>query len=108
IVTSFGRNISPEWIEGLLCEHRAIAQAMVYGDHAARLSALIVARGTNEAVAAAIAAVNAQLPEYARVARWRQVAPFTPANGLLTGNGRLRRPQISSVHLTPEVADAVL
>jgi long-subunit acyl-CoA synthetase (AMP-forming) len=108
IVTSFGRNISPEWIEGLLTERSAIAQVMVYGDHAAQLSALIVPRDTEGAVGAAIAAVNAQLPEYARVARWRLVAPFTPANALLTGNGRLRRKEISRRYLTPEVTDAVL
>jgi hypothetical protein len=86
----------------------AVAQAMVYGDHAAQLSALIVPRDTEGAVVAAIAAVNAELPQYARIARWRLVAPFTPANGMLTGNGRLSRAQISSRYLSPEVADAVL
>jgi long-subunit acyl-CoA synthetase (AMP-forming) len=108
IITSFGRNISPEWIEGLLTGQPAIAQAMVFGDDAAQLSALIVARGTEAAAVADIAAVNAQLPEYARVRGWFLVAPFTTANGLLTGNGRLRRQEIHRRYLTPETADAIL
>jgi long-subunit acyl-CoA synthetase (AMP-forming) len=108
IITSFGRNVSPEWIESLLLEQRAIAQAMVHGDGQARLSALLVPRDTEAAVAAAVAAVNATLPEYARVARWRHVAPFTLANGQLTGTGRLRRPQILSRYMSEESVDAVL
>jgi hypothetical protein len=36
--------------------------------------------------------VNRALPDYARVARWLPAdAPFAPANGLLTGTGRVRR-----------------
>jgi long-subunit acyl-CoA synthetase (AMP-forming) len=108
IITSFGRNISPEWIEGLLAEQPAIVQAMVHGDGAAELSALLVTREPEAGVQAAIAAVNAQLPEYARIRHWRLVPPFTPANGQLTGNGRLRRQEISRCHLIPEDADAVL
>jgi long-subunit acyl-CoA synthetase (AMP-forming) len=106
IVTSFGRNISPEWIESLLLEQPAIAQAMVYGDGAAHLSALLVPRGSASALGAAVAAVNEGLPEYARIAAWREVPPFTTANGQLTGNGRLRRAQIHQQ--IEEHADAVL
>jgi hypothetical protein len=47
------------------------------------------------AVAAAIAAANAVLPNYAQVRHWaRAPGPFTPADGTLTANGRLRRQQI--------------
>ena len=42
-------------------------------------------------VVALLAAVNAQLPDYARLAGWQAVPPFTPVNGLATGNGRLNR-----------------
>ena len=31
IITSFGRNISPEWVESALAQQPAIAQAMVWG-----------------------------------------------------------------------------
>jgi long-subunit acyl-CoA synthetase (AMP-forming) len=107
IVTSFGRNISPEWIEGLLTGQPAIAQAMVYGDDAAQLSALIVPGATEAEAVAAVAGVNAGLPEYARVREWSLVAPFTSANGLLTGNGRLRRQEIFRRYVNQEAADAV-
>lgn len=94
IVTSHGRNISPEWVEGALTATGAIAQAMVRGDGRARLDALIVPARPDADVAAAVAAANATLPAYARVEQWRVVPPFTPSAGLLTGNGRLRRAAI--------------
>ena len=44
------------------------------------------------ALAAAVRAANERLPDYARVAVWlRADAPFSPANGLATANGRARR-----------------
>lgn len=110
IITSFGRNVSPEWIESLLLGHGAIAQALVHGEGAASLSALIVPRGASATadIEAALAAVNASLPEYARIRQWRIARPFTPANGQLTGNGRLRRAQILAQYPMEESADAVL
>jgi len=42
-----------------------------------------------------IATANMRLPEYARVRRWAWApAKFTAEEGLLTGNGRLRRDAI--------------
>jgi long-subunit acyl-CoA synthetase (AMP-forming) len=108
IVTSFGRNVSPEWPESLLAQQPEIAQCMVYGDGLPLPEVLVVPRGPTAAVDAAIARVNAQLPDYARLARWRAVAPFTVADGLLTGNGRLRRAAIAHLYLSREAADAVL
>ncbi|MCT2398200.1 AMP-binding protein [Novosphingobium mangrovi (ex Huang et al. 2023)] len=99
IVTSFGRNISPEWVEAQLTAQPDIAQAMVHGDGLAAVEALLVPARADADLAAAVAAANAELPAYARVAGWREVAPFTPANGLLTGNGRLRRKAIEAAWL---------
>ncbi|WP_221795720.1 AMP-binding protein [Aquisediminimonas sediminicola] len=99
IITSFGRNISPEWVEGALLAQPGIAQAMVHGDHQSRLGALIVPANAGADVAAAVAAANAQLPAYAQVDHVRLVAPFTPMNGQLTGNGRLKRADIASCYL---------
>lgn len=96
IVTSFGRNISPEWVEAALLAQPAIAQAMVHGDGLPAPEALLVPASADADLAAAVAAANETLPTYARVAAWREVAPFTPANGLLTGNGRLRRKAIAA------------
>jgi acyl-CoA synthetase (AMP-forming)/AMP-acid ligase II len=98
IVTAFGRNVSPEWVETLLLDQPAIAQAMVRGDGAAELDALIVPAAAGADVGAAVAAANAGLPAYARIGAWRSVPPFTAAGGLLTGNGRLRRAAIDQAY----------
>jgi long-subunit acyl-CoA synthetase (AMP-forming) len=97
IVTGFGRNISPEWIEGELTALPEIAQAMVFGDAAPALSALIVAKTSSlvsDRIAGAISLANESLPDYARIKKWILVPPFTPQNGLLTENGRMRRGNI--------------
>lgn len=94
IVTGFGRNVSPEWIETMLKARSEIAQAMVYGDGEAALSALIVPSSLMADVAPAIAAVNAALPDYARLSEWRCTKPFLPVDGTLTANGRMRRCEI--------------
>ena len=101
IITSYGRNISPEWIERELTGQPVIRQALVHGDGAAGLSALIVPMGetvTDEMIAAAIAAANDRLPEYARLHHWRRTAPFTVQNGLATANGRMKRHAIHAAH----------
>lgn len=99
IVTSFGRNIAPEWVEAALTAQPGIGQAFVHGDGLAAPEALIVPAYADADLAGAVDAANATLPGYARVAAWREVAPFTPANGLLTGNGRLRRKHIAAMWL---------
>ncbi len=100
IITAHGRNISPEWVESTLLAQDGIAQAMVYGEAASTLSALVVPSSLDADLVAAVAAANATLPEYAHVAQWRGVLPFTPANGQLTGNGRPKRDAISAAYLS--------
>jgi long-subunit acyl-CoA synthetase (AMP-forming) len=101
-ITSYGRNISPEWIERELLAHPAISQAMVWGDGQAALSALLVPESrvsTPRDLEAIVDAANARLPDYARVRFWKAVAPFTTANGQLTANGRLQRANIREAHM---------
>ena len=101
IITSFGRNVSPEWVESELLSHPAIGQAFVFGEAHPALGALIVPSSagiSDNDIAAAIASANAALPEYAHVKHWAKVFPFTPASRQLTPNGRLRRPEIASAH----------
>lgn len=95
LITSYGRNISPEWIEAALLARPEVLQVMVYGDGDPALSALIVPTAANADIDSAIKAVNAALPDYARIANFRLVPPFTPADGTLTGTGRPRRQAIS-------------
>ena len=102
-VTAFGRNVNPEWVETELTQQAPIAQAWVHGEALAANVAVIVARGAERSDAdidAAVAAANAALPDYARVQRWlRADEAFTPHNGLLTANGRLRRAALAERYL---------
>ena len=102
LITSFGRNVSPEWIEGLLRDESAIGQAVVFGDGQATLSAVLwplQAEARDADLQAAIDAANARLPDYARVHRWtRGRAPFDAASGMATPNGRPQRAAILAAH----------
>ena len=94
LITSFGRNVSPEWPEAELLAGRAIAQAAVFGEGRPQLCAVLVPApaATDAALAADVDGANARLPDYARIGAWlRADAPFTPRNGLATANGRVRR-----------------
>jgi long-subunit acyl-CoA synthetase (AMP-forming) len=97
-VTSFGRNVNPEWVEAELTQRRHIAQAFVYGEAMPHNHALLWPQRpdcTDEELAAAVAQANEALPDYAQVHHWTRLdQPFTPANGLLTANGRPRRDAI--------------
>jgi len=90
LITSFGRNVSPEWVESLLLAQPEIAQAVVVGDGRPALAAVLVPfPGVGrERLAAAIGRANAALPDYARLAGWIEAEPFSPQSGTLTGNGR--------------------
>lgn len=93
-ITSYGRNVSPEWVESELTAQSAIGQAWVHGEARPWNVAVIAARAgaTAAEIDGAIREANAALPEYARVQRWVAAsAPFSTANGQLTANGRLRR-----------------
>lgn len=103
LITGFGRNVSPEWPEAALLGTGMVAQALVVGDGLPYLGALIVplsARIGAEQIAEAVALANRDLPDYAQLRRWTVVAPFTPANGLATANGRPRRPAIHQHYAT--------
>jgi len=98
LITGFGRNVAPEWVESALLAAPQIAQAMVFGDGAPALGALIVpsaASITGEEIDRAVAAANATLPDYARVKHWTLTRPFTAAGGEASPNGRPRREAIA-------------
>jgi long-chain acyl-CoA synthetase len=98
-ITSFGRNVSPEWVEAELCEEPAIAQAAVFGEARPWNVAVVVPTpgAQPEQIRCAIEAANRRLPDYARVSDWLVAPrPFTPGNGELTANGRNRRAAIST------------
>jgi long-subunit acyl-CoA synthetase (AMP-forming) len=102
LITSYGRNVSPEWVETALRGHPAVAQAVVFGEGQPALSAVLwplQPDAPDDRLEAAVAAANETLPDYARIARWtRGRAAFDTASGLATANGRPQRGAIAQLH----------
>ncbi|MFC3070612.1 AMP-binding protein [Phenylobacterium soli] len=101
LITSFGRNVSPEWVESELLAQPEIAQSIVFGDGAPELCALLVPSTpavTPDDLEAAVARANAALPSYARIGRWRLRPPLDPLADEVTANGRPRRATLRETH----------
>ena len=102
-ITSFGRNVSPEWPEAELLHQPEIAQACVFGEAQPFNTAIVCPAGpsvTPRAVADAILNANRNLPDYARVADFVIAdEPFAVTNGLLTQTGKPRREAIALKYL---------
>jgi long-chain acyl-CoA synthetase len=110
LITAYGRNVSPEWVETVLREEAGILQAAVFGDGEPQLWAVlwpVDLHATDAALSRAVAAANATLPDYARIGHWvRAAAPFHCESGLATANGRPRRDAIARLHARVNAADA--
>ena len=115
IITGYGRNISPEWVESELLQSNVISQCLVYGEARPFCSAIIYADEeiSDQAIATDIARINTKLPGYAAINSWfRSPEPFTVNNGLLTQNGKLKRTAIiekfqkdlDSIYSSPHVS----
>lgn len=98
IVSSFGRNIAPEWVESQFLAESGIQQIAVFGEAKPSLSAVIVVEAELRDVDLidVIHRVNASLPDYARITSWHRThTPFTVTDGSLTNNGKLCRQVIA-------------
>lgn len=96
-ITSFGRNVSPEWIERELTSQPAIAQACLFGEAKPWNTAVIVAQANAniDQIQQSIAKVNQTLPDYARTTQFVLAdTPFSVSNQQLTPNSRLKRDAI--------------
>jgi len=100
IITAYGRNVAPEWVEAALLAQPKIAQALVAGEARPWLAAMLVpAPGVEPSgLVNAVARANATLPDYAQIGDWLVCPPFTVANGMATGNGRPVRAAILHRH----------
>ena len=90
IITGYGRNVSPEWIESELQSHPLIAQAAVFGnDMPCLVAVLVLAQSSQQdAVDSVLQEINARLPDYARV--WNYVIadePFSIKSGEFSAGG---------------------
>ncbi|WP_166267809.1 AMP-binding protein [Marinobacter caseinilyticus] len=98
LITRFGRNINPEWLESELRLAPGLLQSVVIGDNQVYPSALVMPTKTADipALVAFVRTLNQRLPDYARLQTLHVSATaMTPANGMLTANGRLNRHEIS-------------
>lgn len=100
LVSSFGRNISPEWVESELAACVGLAECVVFGDErpycVALLSPLEPDR-SDASIQGAINAANAGLPDYARIRGWHRLqTPLAADETLITTNGRPRREAIAA------------
>ena len=102
LISSYGRNISPEWIESEILTHPGIQQCVVVGDARPYCCALIYADSkqvSDDDIQQWLDRVNPTLPDYAQVLCWLRIAqPLGSAEGLLTENGRPRREAINEYY----------
>ena len=98
IILNSGHNIAPEPIEEKIARLLPAAQqVVVVGNGKGYLCALISGVIESAAVQAALDTVNPELPHYRQIRNFALVPDvFSPENGLLTVNGKLRRDAINA------------
>jgi long-subunit acyl-CoA synthetase (AMP-forming) len=110
LISSYGRNIAPEWVESEALAEDALgdgarvdgvlAECLVFGDARPWCVALLTPRDTaasDPAIQQSIDRCNARLPDYARIRRWQRLAqPLAASRDLLTENGRPKRQAVAA------------
>jgi long-chain acyl-CoA synthetase len=104
IINSFGRNISPEWIESELLATGLFHQSVVLGDSRPFCMAVLVpiSEQINDTVIdKAVDQINSHLPDYAQIkANITLNQAMTVEDGLYTANMRPKRDQIKQHYQT--------
>ncbi len=98
IILNSGHNIAPEPVEEKLAQLLPGAQQIVLvGNGRGYLCALVTGAVEAKAVQSALDLVNSELPHYRQVRGFTILTEaFTPENGLVTANGKLRRDAINA------------
>jgi long-chain acyl-CoA synthetase len=98
IILNSGHNIAPEPIEEKIARLLPAAQqVVVVGNGRGYLCALVSGEIEPAAVQTALDTVNPELPHYRQIRNFAVVRDvFSPENGLLTANGKLRRDAINA------------
>jgi long-subunit acyl-CoA synthetase (AMP-forming) len=98
LINSYGRNISPEWVESELLASGAVSEAIVLGEarpHCIALLSPARADLDDAVLAAAVRTANERLPDYAQVRQWlRLPRPLAGNAEFMTPNGKPRRARI--------------
>jgi len=94
MITAFGRNFSPEWIEAEAQLCPAIARMVLFGDSMpVNVAVIQIVPGYEPQLDEQIALLNNRIPDYAQIHHYI-IAQFSRENGLLTDNGRPKRAHI--------------
>ena len=98
IILNSGHNVPPEPIEDKIAEHLPTVQhVVIVGNGRGYLCALVVGAVEPQSVQSALESVNPGLPHYRQIRNFAVVRDaFTPENGMLTANGKLRRDAINA------------
>lgn len=116
IITSFGRNISPEWIESELTSYLPFLTYIILGEGQDNLGLLIdmpadciegeshkeTLLHLEKRIIASLTEFNQTLPDYARIANIWVVKGLTLQPDLFTNNGRVKRENINNCLLKIE------
>jgi long-subunit acyl-CoA synthetase (AMP-forming) len=99
IINSYGRNISPEWLESELMSTGLFKQAVVFGDSKPFCIAILVPLSADiplDKIQNTINELNKSLPIYARIQDFISLNhTMTFSDGLVTSNGRPKRAAIA-------------
>lgn len=98
-INSFGRNISPEWVESELMASGLFRHAFVVGEARPHCGALITPLHNGlprERIEEALASINQRLPDYAAVRVWQVLPDLSAEKNLFTANGKLKRQALTS------------
>ena len=107
IINSYGRNISPEWLESELTSTGLFRQAIVFGDSKPFCIAILVplsADMTRDKIQLDLTKLNKTLPVYAQIQDFIFLPQaMTFIDGLVTSNGRPKRTTIAQ-HYNKEIS----
>ena len=99
-ITSFGRNVSPEWVEEKLTDNSVINKAFVYGEAKPWNTAIIFSTlddglKREKSITQAVNQANKKLPDYAQIKNWIDAGNInSAANKQLLGSGVFCRERI--------------
>ena len=98
IILNSGHNVAPEPIEERIAAQLPdVQQVVLVGNGRGYLCALLTGNVDRAVVQSVLNSVNAELPHYRQIRNCAIVKEiFTPENGLLTANGKLRRDAINA------------
>lgn len=107
LINSYGRNISPEWVESSVLAEPQILECWVFGDARPACHAFIYAPElSDDAVDHALQRTLQDLPDYAQIAHWDRLdTPLAAHPAFMTANGRPRRDRMAQ-HLAARLEAA--